>query len=471
MNADLRSAVKTAEPTQGVTSNSPRILLLSSCLLVMVFSGTALGSTAARLAALLLAAAMTAVALLWPLAVSNLAHLRQAEHGLVAFLSLAGLMMTATVLARAIASLQAPTWFAIVSVYTILGLAVAFPLIRGLPELKWAFWLFLTTYAITTVVLLRATPAAIDVQVFLRDGAISMLHGHNPYSMTFPNIYPSPLANLFYGTGVVIDGQITYGFPYMPLSLLGAIFGHLLGDVRYSQLIAILVTAVVLHRLASDRVGRAAAVLAVAAPAAIPMLVGAWTEPTLVALLACLVLALERRHHAFVALFLGLFLVSKQYVVVAFPIIWLIRRSLTRPVIFVGLGVAAALTLPFLLVNPSAFWKAIVEFQLVQPFRADSLSLLVSSVNTFGWPPPWTYGILPLAGGALTAVALALRAPRTPSAFAASFGLTLLVTILLSKQAFMNYYFLVSGAFLIAAVAWPTQPGSPNPLRERSRFG
>jgi hypothetical protein len=118
---------------------------------------------------------------------------------------------------------------------------------------------------------------------------------------------------------------------------------------------------------------------------------------------------------------------------------------------------AAAITLPFFLINPAAFWKAIVEYQLIQPFRSDSISLLVSSVNSFGWPAPWTYAVLPLAGGGLTALALALRTPRTPPAFAAAVGLTLLVTILLSKQAFMNYYFLVSGAFLIAAVAWPTQ--------------
>ena len=67
--------------------------------------------------------------------------------------------------------------------------------------------------------------------------------------------------------------------------------------------------------------------------------------------------------------------------------------------------------------------------------------------------------MLPFVGGGLTAIALALRAPKTPAAFAAGVGLTLLVTILLSKQAFMNYYFLVSGAFLIAAVAWPMQGG------------
>jgi hypothetical protein len=71
--------------------------------------------------------------------------------------------------------------------------------------------------------------------------------------------------------------------------------------------------------------------------------------------------------------------------------------------------------------------------------------------------------VLPFLGAGLTAVALLLRAPRTPAAFVAGIGLTLLVAILLSRQAFMNYYFLVGAAFLIAAVAWPTQGAASSP--------
>ena len=130
--------------------------------------------------------------------------------------------------------------------------------------------------------------------------------------------------------------------------------------------------------------------------------------------------------------------------------------------ILIGLGLAAAVTLPLFVVDPATFWKGIVGIQEV-PLRPDSLSLLVSSVKTFGWPPPWAYGVLPLAWGGLTALILALRAPRTPAAFAAAVGLTLLVTILLGKQAFANYYFIVSGALLIAAVAWPTELGPTKP--------
>ena len=457
MNLDVRPLLQDRVLTRSATRNSPRVLLLFSCLLVMMFARDSAGLNATRLVALLLAAGVAGVALLRPGMVIDQERWRRIETTLLNSLLIAGLLLSGTVLARAIADVASPLWFAVVSGYTILGLAGVYPLIRRIPDPKWAFWLFLATHLVMTVVFLRATPASNDVQLFLHDGANALLHGHNAYSMTFPNIYPSPRAELFYGPGVVVDGRVTYGFPYLPVTLLVTIPGQLLGDVRFTQLIAMLITALVLRRLAPDRVGRAASVLGVAAPVAIPMLTGAWTEPSLVALLACLVLALERRRQAMLAVLLGLFLVSKQYVVIAVPVVWLIGPWLTRRLILICLGVAAAVTLPFFLVDPTAFWRAIVEFQLVQPFRADSLSLLVSSVKAFGWPPPWTYSVLPLAGGGLTAIALALRAPRTPAAFAAGVGLTLLVTILLSKQAFMNYYFLVSGALLIAAVAWPTE--------------
>ena len=456
MNVDVRPTLKSTRSKGLTASNTPRVLLLSSCLLVMMFSWGPLGNTP-KLAALLMAALLTGVALFKPMIVSFRGRLRQADQVLLALLLVAGLILTGAYLAGAITNLASPSWIAVVSAYTILGLAGTIPLVGRLPHLVWVFWIFLAVHAALTVVFLHATPTAIDVQMFQHDGAAALLNGHNPYSMTFPNLYSPRLTEMFYGHGVVANGRITYGFPYLPVTLLVAIPGQLLGDVRYSQLIAMLVTGLVLRRLAKDRYGRAAAVLGFTAPVAIPMLSGAWTEPTLVALLACLVLALERRKQAILAVFLGLFLVSKQYVAVALPIVWLIRQSLTRRVILIGLGVATAVTLPFFLVNPPSFWKAIVEFQLVQPFRADSVSLLVSSVTTFGWPPPWTYGVLPIAGGGLTAMALALRAPRTPAALAAGVGLTLLVTILLSKQAFMNYYFIVSGALLIATVAWPTQ--------------
>jgi len=412
--------------------------------------------------ALVVAALITGDALLRPKRVTNPLRERRVAQGLIGALLVSGLFLTGGALARTITDLGSNAWIAVVVGYTILGLAGAVPWARRHAHMRWVLLFFLAAHTLMTVALLRSSPAHIDVEVYLHDGVIRLLHGQNPYTMTIPNIYKPPFTEMFYGHEVV-QGRLPYGFPYLPVALLLAIPGHLLGDVRYSQLIAMLVTVLVLRRLASDRVGRAAAVLAVAAPTAIPMLNGAWTEPSLVALLAFLILGLERHRDALVALSLGLFFASKQYVVLAIPIIWLFRRSVSRRVVLVGFGIAAAIIMPFFLIDPAAFLRTILAIQVKTPFRADSISLLVWSVNEFGWPPPWAFGVLPLLVGGLTAIALAIRAPRTPAAFAAGFGLTLLVTVLLSRASFMNYYFLVSGAFLIAAVAWPTVPEPASP--------
>jgi hypothetical protein len=217
-----------------------------------------------------------------------------------------------------------------------------------------------------------------------------------------------------------------------------------------------------LWHLATARIGRTAAVLlAVAAVPTVPLLVQAFTEPVSVALLAGGVLALTRRRLVLGAVLLGLLLASKQYFVVALPLVVLLRPWLPRRSVVAGLAAAAVVSLSFVLVDPAAFAEAVTGVQAA-PLRPDSVSLLVEVVGAFSWPPPGTYAVIPVVGGLLTALVLARYAPRTPAAFAAAVGLTLLVTILLSKQAFPNYYFMASSALLVAAVAWP-DPGTGEP--------
>ena len=72
-----------------------------------------------------------------------------------------------------------------------------------------------------------------------------------------------------------------------------------------------------------------------------------------------------------------------------------------------------------------------MEWQLIQPFRSDSLSALVLAVNTFQWPPPSVYGVLPLAAGFALALTLAGGCAPARSGFAHDLGLSLLLTVLL----------------------------------------
>ena len=81
----------------------------------------------------------------------------------------------------------------------------------------------------------------IDVWVFQQEGARELLHGGNPYERTFPDIYHSthPGNTPVYGSGLVVNDRVQFGFPYPPVSLLLSTAGYWLGgDHRYAQAFA-----------------------------------------------------------------------------------------------------------------------------------------------------------------------------------------------------------------------------------------
>ncbi len=75
-------------------------------------------------------------------------------------------------------------------------------------------------------------PPHIDVWDFQQDSTAALMHGQNPYTVHYRNIY-GPGVDL--GPGTVVDGWTTFSFPYPPLTLLLDIPGRLIGDVRWSE--------------------------------------------------------------------------------------------------------------------------------------------------------------------------------------------------------------------------------------------
>lgn len=358
------------------------------------------------------------------------------------------------------------------SVYMTMGFAFALGAVLAVAIPNTVRWgpltptrLFVIAHAALLVPQIPGWTKFIDVWVYLTDSAAALLHLENPYTLTFPNIYGPAAEGTLYGPGVVLSGRIGYGFPYPPFSALWAIPGYLLGDVRISGLLALTIVAMALAGRQVSRWSRLLAVLFVLAPGEVFVVMNAWTEPSIVALLGLSVWAIRRGHFGWAAVLLGLFFSSKQYLVVALPCLWLLRPLGNRR--NVGLLVVSGLaaTLPFVVANPQAFWRAVVQWQVIQPFRGDSLSLLVFSVQHFGWPTPNVYNVLPLAGGFLVAVSFSVTSRPGAAEFATGIGLALLTTVLLSKQAFINYYFLVGGAFLLAAWASSVKTG----VRSRNR--
>jgi len=309
----------------------------------------------------------------------------------------------------------------------------------------------------------------IDVFNFQTTGSWALWHGLNPYTFRYPNIYEP--GTPFYGPGVVdAQGMLTVGFPYPPLSLLMVMPAQLIGgDVRYALVIAMGLSAILMAGARPGRIGALAAAVFLLTPRAIYVLDLAWTEPLLVLTFSLTMFCACRWPKALPWCF-GLYLSTKQYAVLAIPLLPLLMDGpylgkAFRETLVKAFLVVAATHLPFFIWNAHAFFRSLVEFQLMQPFRLDALSYLVFVYNNMGGLklPIWT-SLPPLA----IAIAIGLRrGVRSPAGFAAAVTLVHLAFFAFNKQAFCNYYY-----FVIATACWSIAAARierPFPLKSRAQ--
>jgi hypothetical protein len=308
-----------------------------------------------------------------------------------------------------------------------------------------------------------------DVAEFHEMALASLREGLNPYSMTFPDLYDGAKSALFYGPGVSVDGVLQFGFPYLPLGLLlAAPFEWLLSDFRLALLLFTVATGVMVTLLGSGWRPRAlAAGFLMIAPIPSVIAVG-WTEPLMVLALVAVLLSSKRRS-ASTPYLLGVLLATKQTAVLLFaPSFLLYERPWSLRVVGRDLAktiaTLALLTLPFVLWDPSGFYRAVVELQIIQPFRNDSIAYPALIANQFGGYSSLLLVALPAIGIGLVAVLTLRRTPTGPQGFALASALTLLVTFAFSKQAFANYY-LLPLALLVGAAAL----GDPDTSRRSER--
>lgn len=296
------------------------------------------------------------------------------------------------------------------------------------------------------------TGNTVDTFTFQRDACKGLLHGTDPFGTTQVNIHDSFHTALFYGPGMVVNGRVQVGFQYPPLTLLWALPGYLTGDVRYSYIFAIIISALFSFAICPGVRGLWIVSILLFSPLTFLVENRCWTEPlVLMTLSATVYAAVKRRWWLPVAL--GLFLATKQYNFLALPFIgyfvhpfqWKAYWKLTGLSLIVGL----ATVLPFAFWNLRGVWHDLVLFQLAQPFRQDGLSFAV--------PFPLMTKIGPLAVAAF--IIWATRAgKRNPAMFSAAYGVALLLFVSTSKQGMANYYFLIAQAFFLAVAALPGIP-------------
>ena len=301
-------------------------------------------------------------------------------------------------------------------------------------------------FAVAAWWVVRASfPPSIDVFLFQQESSRALLSGQNPYTLTHPNIYGG---TAFYGPGTADSRTVFIGFPYLPLSLLLALPGWLLaGDYRAAQVVACGLAAAAMLVPRQGRLPLLAVATLLFTPRMFFVIEQGWTEPFGIALFALLLVAVVRESR-FRWLALGLLVAWKQYTVFLLPLAALLFprpldwRAYGRLVLG-AVAVATVITLPFFLWDPAAFWRNVVQFQFVQPFRIEALDFPAWWVS-LGHPPfdvvPWMLG-----STAIALLAVLLRAPVGPSGFAAASAFVYGAFFAFSKQSFCNYWWFVLG--------------------------
>jgi hypothetical protein len=296
----------------------------------------------------------------------------------------------------------------------------------------------------------------IDVFVFQQMSGEALLHGHNPYALVAPNIYGH---TQYYGKELVgTNGNLTIGNPYPPLSIYFATLGYLAGgDIRYSYLLAIVLSGALIAFLQPGRDSKLAAFIFLFTPRVFYVVEQSWTEPVVILCLTATVYG-AIHYPRWLPFLFGLLFSSKQYLLLLIPLTLLLIpprspwRNLVR--IYGGMaGVAVAVTAPLALWNIPSFMWNVGAAQWYQVFRMDALSYPALYAHVFNQTPSQLIGFVALA---IAFLPVWRFTPRTPMGFAAGMAWCLGIFFAFSKQAFCNYYFLVIGAICCTFAALPT---------------
>jgi hypothetical protein len=278
--------------------------------------------------------------------------------------------------------------------------------------------------------------AGIDVVQLHRQTAMALARGENPYgaSVSVPN-----------GSPDVPPGSMIVGYPYPPVAaVVYASSTWLSGDPRWASLASWIVLAVCGLLLFRGQ-GAASALpflLLSVLPGWAMMLRTGWTEMLSAALIALAAVTWKRPVVSGIAL--GAALGSKQYLIVALPVIVFYRGEGWRHRSAAALAAAALCVVPAFAWSAADAWRSMVLFHAQTPARTDSSNFAgVLALLGIHWSPPVWIGV----GVSLLLVSLLARraaGPAGPGGLLRAMAAGLAAFFLLSSQAMPNYWFLVA---------------------------
>jgi hypothetical protein len=357
--------------------------------------------------------------------------------------------------------LQIGIYLSLLGAAVVVALQYAPSVARRPVALRNLFCVALTLHFVCGALVILATPnLRSDVWVMQQEACRALLNGENPYAITLPDVLPD---DVDYGPQIQQNGRLLFGYTYLPAGLLLALPGYLLtGDHRFSQLAALTLAVGLMGLARPSRRSFAIASVFLFTPRMFFVIEQAWTEPFLLLFLAALLFQGQRaRRESGSVLLSGALLATKQFAVLVVPLLGLLKprhavnqaRSLV-----LSLLVAAAITLPFVLWNPQAFWHGTVRAHWLIPPREASLSvptwLREQGIGAPGFLPFVLAGVM---GFWLLWHWRAAPAMARGALFAGGAATVWILFFAFAKQSFCNYYFLVLGAWCAAIALWPDE--------------
>jgi hypothetical protein len=324
---------------------------------------------------------------------------------------------------------------------------------------------------------LKAVPQPyVDVFVANTLGADYLLNGQNPYVGKYPDIY--------HGFYDYVPGYVYWPGVLYIQTLAKAIFG----DVRYATIIAEFITVLSLRKILKllkwDPLFRnVIPILWLSFPVSFFVLQQSWVDPLLICAAVLVVLFLTEKKMNWAAVALGYFCAIKQYsVFFSFLVgVYVLLRPKSEGAFgatlrdpkswnwkeftrFVGISGAVffALVLPFALWDWDGFYFNTVSQLLSQKMRMDSLSLIAgfarSGIMISGMQILIVYLVAVVSSVYWIATKSRSNQLQTlTSGLIVTYG----ATFLFGKQAFCNYYYLLSFFVLLNLFVRPAPSMAP----------
>jgi len=273
----------------------------------------------------------------------------------------------------------------------------------------------------------------------------ALAHGMNPYGPTVQVLIPVS------DHGAYMTPE---HFGYGPGTLLLGLPGRLLGDVRLSQAaiwVAIAAVVAVVARRQPVAVAVGATALVLLSPIGIDLAEHAFNDAS--GGLCLLLWFLGRqRHPRWARLALGIALTTKPTILAGFLVMLVWSRAARRD-IWWGLGIAAAIVIPFALWDGIGnFLHATVELWLGPVFlvnRADAITV-GALIHTYGLP--YLPSVAIVAATLLAGVLILRHRPRDSVDLLLGGAALTIAYLILGHIAFLNYYS-VAAVLLMAAIA------------------